>query len=80
MCMQGSGEVYMYQPHTRAVSGLVFPSSTCTTSLFSTSYDGILRHADLVKGVFEEVNCACVGNILHIAFLVFVDTCVMCIL
>ena len=57
--VQEFGDIYMYQPHTLAVSGLVFPPSPCTTSLFSASYDGTLRRADLVKGVFEEVKITC---------------------
>ena len=47
--------VFRYTPHSRGITGLVFPSSPSSPLLYTCSYDGTLRCANLEKGIFEEV-------------------------
>ena len=58
LCPQDSHEyrcVFRYTPHSRGINGLVFPSSPSSPLLYTCSYDGTLRCANLEKGIFDEV-------------------------
>jgi len=48
-------DVFQYSPHSRGISGMVFPRSTSSPLVYTCSYDGTLRCADLERGVFDEV-------------------------
>ena len=48
-------DVFQYSPHSRGISGMVFPRSPSSPLVYTCSYDGTLRCADLERGVFDEV-------------------------
>ncbi|XP_014674896.1 PREDICTED: WD repeat-containing protein 76-like, partial [Priapulus caudatus] len=49
----GSNGVHLYEPHSRPISSIKFNPQD-TGHLYSASYDGTVRYADLAKGVFNE--------------------------
>ena len=51
-----SDHVFLYEPHSRAISGMVFPRQPSSAHLLYTcSYDGTMRCTDFERGVFQEV-------------------------
>ena len=54
--------VFRYTPHSRGINGLVFPSSPSSPLLYTCSYDGTLRCANLEKGIFDEVRASASSN------------------
>ena len=52
--------MYLYEPHSRNIPCVAFDPEDWS-KLYTSSYDGTMRCADLGKGIFDEVIvlCAC---------------------
>jgi len=51
---QGENDLCIYSPHSAPVPGLLFSPTDCS-KLFSCSYDGAIRCADIEKGQFLQL-------------------------